>query len=250
MNSCVPNSIDSRSGGGRFEQTQWTIILRAREVDAPGAADAMETFARTYWAPIYRYIRREGYNPHDAQDLTQGFYAHFLEKQLLSRVGERTGKFRNYLLTCLKHFLSDERDRAQAQKRLPKGGFISRDAMELEERDAMEPSDHLTPDQIFERRWIQSALERAQEQLRESYEARRKLALYQALKNLPLGEKTEITYAEIAQRLQMTEQAIKNAAISLRGEFFKILRKEIERTVGSPEEVDEEIRHLIAVFTR
>jgi RNA polymerase sigma factor (sigma-70 family) len=250
MNSCLPNSIDSRSGGGRFEQTQWTIILRARVDDAPGAADAMEAFARIYWPPIYRYIRREGYSPHDAQDLTQGFYAHFLEKQLLDRVGERTGKFRNYLLTCLKHFLSDERDRAQALKRLPKGGFISRDAMEAEERDALEPSDSLTPDEIYGRRWARAIRERAQERLRGQYEAKGKATLYEALKGLLLGEKTETSYAEIARGLGTSEQAIKSAAKLLREKFFQILRKEIERTVGSPGEIDEEIRHLIVVLGR
>jgi len=239
-----------RSCAGRFEQTQWTMVLKARDEDAPGAPEALEAFARTYWSPLYRFIRREGYSQHDAQDLTQGFYQHFLDKHLLGRVIERTGRFRNYLLTCLKHFLSDERDRTEALKRGGNKTFISRDAVDVEERDALEPIDRLTPEQIFERRWAQAVLETVRERLREKYQAKGKAALYDALRNLPLGEKTETSYAEIAQRLGMTEQAVKSAASFLREQFFQILRREIERTVAGPGEIDEEIRYLIAVLGR
>jgi RNA polymerase sigma-70 factor (ECF subfamily) len=236
------------SDAGKFEQTQWTIILKAREEGAPGASEALEAFARTYWPPLYRFIRREGHSRHDAQDLTQGFYQHFLDKHLLNCVGERRGKFRNFLLTCLKHFLSDERDRAEALKRGGGMCFISLDALEAEERDALEPSDGLTPDQVYERRWAQTVLDCAQARLREKYAAKGNLALYEALKGLPLGEKAEASYAEIARRLESTEQGIKSAAKHLREHFFRILRKQIERTVGSPGEIDEEIRHLIAAM--
>src|SRR5262245_56677691 len=111
------NGFDSDSGGGRFERTQWTLIFKAREQGTPGAAEALEEISKAYWAPLFRFIRREGYRRHDAQDLTQEFYRHLLEKNLLEPVTERSGKFRNYLLTCLKHFLSDARDRAAALKR-------------------------------------------------------------------------------------------------------------------------------------
>jgi len=248
MSSLPPNNHHSHSGSGRFEKTQWTIILKARQQGGAGATDAMEIFARTYWPSIYRFIRRDGYNPHDAQDLTQGFYRHFLEKQLLNGVGERTGRFRNYLLTCLKHFLSDERDRADALKRGGGKTFISRDAMEAEERDAVEPCDWLTPAQIFERRWMQTVLETAQERLREKYEVKGKQALYAALKDSPLEGKTEGSYAEIGQRLGMTEQAVKSASQQLRERFLKELRREIARTVENPGEIDEEIRHLLGLL--
>jgi len=248
MNQPPLNGADTRSSGGRFELTQWTILLKARQTDESGAADALETFARTYWPPIYRYIRREGYARHDAQDLTQAFYAHFLEKRLLARLGERTGRFRNFLLTCLKHFLADERDRGSALKRIPRGGIISRDALEKEEREGLEPRDAMTPDQIFDRRWAQAILDLAQKRLREKYGAKDRVVLYEALKDRFLGEKTETGYAEIARALGMTEQAIKSAAKLMRERFFKMLRKEIERTVGNPGDADEEIRHLIALF--
>lgn len=245
----LPFSKDEMlSGNGRFEQTQWTVILQARNEGEPGAAEAMETFARTYWPAIYRYIRREGCHAQDAEDLTQGFYAHLLEKQLLNRVGERTGRFRNYLLTCLKHFLSDERVRTGALKRIPKGGFTSRDALEAEERDAVEPMDNLSPDQAFERRWAQAVLHRAQERLRLKYAARKKQDLYEALKDLLLAGKAASSYLEVGQRLGMTESAVKSAASQLRQRFFKCVRVEIERTVGDPREIDEEIRYLISVL--
>jgi RNA polymerase sigma-70 factor (ECF subfamily) len=247
MSHSPTQGTDPPSSGGRFEQTQWTIILKAREEGAPGAAEAMEEFARAYWPPLYRFIRREGYNRQDAQDLTQGFYQHFQEKHLLERITERNGKFRNYLLTCLKHFLSDERDRAAALKRGGGQSFISMDALEEEERHALEPADGLTADQIYERRWAQAVLASAQERLREMYATKGKAALYEALKDLLLGEKSEATYVEIARGLGTTEQAIKSAAKQLREQFFKGVRKEIERTVSDPREIDDEIRYLISV---
>ena len=248
MSAPHSNGVEVHSDVGKFEQTQWTIILKARQEGSPGASEALEAFARTYWPPLYRFIRREGHSRHDAQDLTQGFYQHFLDKHLLDCVGERRGKFRNFLLTCLKHFLSDERDRAEALKRGGGMSFISLDALETEERDAMEPSDGLTADQIYERRWAQTILECAQERLREKYAAKGNLALYEALKGLLLGEKAEASYSEIARGLDSTEQAIKSAARLLREQFFKILRKQIERTVGNPSEIDDEIRHLITAL--
>src|SRR5688572_17757323 len=196
MSSSPPDGANSRTRGGSFEPTQWTIILRAREEGAPGADEALDAFARNYWPPLYLYIRREGYNRHDAEDLTQGFYQHFQEKHLLDRITERNGKFRNYLLTCLKHFLSDERDRAEALKRGGGKNFISLDALEAEERDALEPSDGLTADQIYELRWAQAILTQAQERLREKYAAKERAAIYEALKDSLLGTKTEATYAE------------------------------------------------------
>ena len=248
MSNPLPCSVAGHPASGRFEQTQWTVILDARRKDELGATEAIEVFARTYWPPIYRYIRREGYSVDDATDLTQGFYVHFLGKQLLNGVGERKGRFRNYLLTCLKHFLSDERDRTDAQKRVPPGGFISRDAMDFEERDTMDPVDRMTPDQEFDRRWARAVLNRARARLREKYAAKEKLALYDSLKGVLLGDTREASYAEIAYRLSMTESAVKSAASQLRERYLRYVRTEIERTVSDPREVDEEILHLISIL--
>jgi RNA polymerase sigma-70 factor (ECF subfamily) len=240
--------ISNGSGGERFEHTQWTIILKARDQAAPGAHAALEEFARAYWPPLYRFIRRDGYNRHDAQDLTQGFYQHFLESHLLARVTERRGKFRNYLLACLKNFLSDQRDHAGALKRGGGKHFIALDALEAEERDAIEPADGLTAEQIYERRWAWTLLERAEARLRDESLAGHQATLYEALKDVLRGEKTEAGYAEIAARLGMSESAIKSRVHRLRLRYQEILREEIGRTVSRREEIDEEIQHLINVL--
>lgn len=209
---------------------------------------ALEEFARAYWPPLYRFIRLDGYNRQDAQDLTQAFYLHFLEKHLLRRVTARSGKFRNYLLTCLKHFLSDERDRAAALKRGGDKCFIALDALVGEERDAVEPSTGLTPDQIYERRWARTVLDRARALLQTEYLAKDRLALYDALKDVVGSREASNSYAEIAARLGLSESAIKSSAHRLRARFFEILREEIGRTVSCREEIDDEIRHLISVL--
>jgi RNA polymerase sigma factor (sigma-70 family) len=241
-------SEDSALLTGRFERTRWTLILKARDQAAPGAAEAMEHFARNYWRPLYCFIRREGYNRDDAQDLTQGFYGHFLNKRLLERVTERQGKFRNFLLTCLKHFLSDERDRAGALKRGGENCFISLDALEAEEREALGPVDGTTADQIYDRRWARELLGRALQRLRKEYHARGRTALYESLKDLPLGGKADASHAEIATRMGVSESAINSAVFQLRKCYQKILREEVGRTVSRREEIDEEIRYLISLL--
>jgi RNA polymerase sigma-70 factor (ECF subfamily) len=235
--------------GGRFENTRWTVIMKARDENAPGAAEAMEQFARNYWPALYCYVRRAGYSRDDAQDLTQAFYSHFLNKRLLDRVIVRRAKFRSFLLTCLKHFLCDEHDRRGALKRGGNNHFISLDALEAEERDALEPADGTTADQIYERRWARELLARAQQRLRREYQARGRGAWYESLKELPVGGKAEGSYAEIAARLKVSEQAVNSAAHQLRKTYQRILREEIGRTVSRREEINEEIRYLIHLLT-
>ena len=249
MSHSPPCALSAPSGG-RFEPTRWTIILRARQDGAPGAAEALENFARTYWPPIYRFIRWQGYKRDDAHDLTQGFYAHFLEKQLLNAVGERTGRFRNYLLTCLKHFLSDERDRAQALKRGGHLMIISREAMEAEEQAALEPADDVTPMQIFEQRWAEAIFADAMNALRAEYERRGQIALFEELKELQPGKHGERSHAAIADSLKMTTQAVKNAALAFRRRYAECLRKQVAKTVACAGEIEQELNHLIQVFCR
>src|SRR5262245_19465431 len=157
-----PKSDGTSSRHQRFALTQWTVVLKARDEQTAGAQEAMEELCQLYWAPLYHFIRREGYQRHDAEDLTQALYHHFQEKHLLHRVQDRRGKFRSFLLTCLKHFLSDQRDRAAAQKRGGGQRFVSLDAFEAEERDAFEPTNDLTADQLYERRWAKALLDRVE----------------------------------------------------------------------------------------
>jgi len=250
MSSLPPSGDDKRSSSGRFEQTQWTVILKARKEGEPGAAEAMDSFARTYWQPIYRYIRREGHNCHQAEDLTQGFYVHFLGKQLLNGIGERTGRFRNYLLTCLKHFLFDERDRAKALKRGGGNVIISRDALEEEERELLEPRENLTPDQVFEQRWAQTIFADAMNALQSDYERREQSALFQQLKDLPHGKHGERRHSDVAATLGITVQAVKNAALTFRRRYEDCLRREVLRTVETSGEVDQELKYLVQIFSR
>lgn len=215
----------------------------------PDAEKALNRFAEAYWPPLYHFIRRDGYNHEDARDLTQGFFAHFLGKQLLRRVTEPSGKFRSFLITCLKHFLSDEREREQALKRGGGATIISLDAFEIEERDTFEPVDHLTPDQIYERRWAQLVVSRAEGRLKKEYATRGKEQLYEALQGGLTGDRIVLPYVEIGSRLNMTESAVKAAARQLRERFFRFIRFEVERTVDERvQTTHEELGHLVSAL--
>lgn len=231
-----------------FVTTHWSVVWRARDKDSPESAVARERLCLTYWSPLYHYIRRNGYSPHDAQDLTQEFLSRFLHREWLEHLHDQRGKFRSFLLTFLKNFLSDERDRARAQKRGGGQQLISLDAYEAEERENFGPVDHLTADQIYERRWAHAVMTQAINQLREGYERDGKLPLFEQLKSLQPGKHGERSYAEIGAQLGMTEQAIKNAAFAFRRRYSEMLRREIAETVSDPQELAEEVQHLMRVL--
>jgi len=246
--SCSPDqdsqNTGSHSAGGWFQPTEWTVILKARSQGDPGSAEALEQFARSYWKPLYSFIRRQGYSRHDAEDLTQAFYHHFLGKQLLARVTAPTGKFRSFLLTCLNHFLSDERERSEALKRGGGRSFVALDALEEDERNGLEPADHLTADQVFDRQWAAEIVGRAVERLREHYAAQGKLDLYDQLKHLQPGERGVLSCAQIGESLGLTEQAVKSARHVFQKRYSAYLRDEVNRTVGEADKVTEELVHL------
>jgi RNA polymerase sigma factor (sigma-70 family) len=234
----------------QFATTHWSLVLAAKERDSPAAAGALEELCSTYWPPLYAFIRREGYAEAEAQDLTQGFFAQLLQKHHLGHLRHREGRFRSFLLTILKHFLADERDKERAQKRGGGRTFISLDAFTREDRQKFEPADSLTPEQIFERRWAQTVLERAAGRLRDEYAAAGDAELYEQLKDLDPGKRGDLTYAELGVPLRMSESAIKSAIHRLRRRHRQILREEIAHTVTQPDEIDDEVRHLIAVLNR
>jgi RNA polymerase sigma-70 factor (ECF subfamily) len=241
----------SRAHAHVFATTHWSVVLAAREPGLPGAAAALETLCRTYWRPLYAYIRRDGYDKHEAEDLTQAFFSMLLEKDYLGYLHDQRGKFRSFLLTFLKHFLSDERDKAAAQKRGGGKTILSLDDTSMEERFFIEPAaaSRLSPDRVFERRWAGIILEKAANRLREDYRASGKAELFDALKDFQPGEHGDVSYKEIATRLDMTESAIKSAVHRLRLRHRAILREEIAHTVSSPEEIDDEIRYLITTLS-
>jgi RNA polymerase sigma factor (sigma-70 family) len=236
------------TAGPRFTTTHWSVVLAARDGDSPQTAEAMQRLAGMYWPPLYAYLRRQGYSEADAQDLTQDFFVHLLARDFLRHLHHQQGKFRSFLLTFLKHFLADQRDKARAQKRGGGKTFISLDAFAAEERQWIEPADSLAPDEIFERRWAQSIMEHALQRLGEEYARDGKGALFEQLKDLPPEGRGALTYVEIGARLNMSETAIKSAVYRLRRRHREIVREEIARTVARPEEVDGEIRHLLTVL--
>jgi RNA polymerase sigma factor (sigma-70 family) len=236
--------------GAWFTTTHWSVVLQARDADTLGADEALEKLCRTYWAPLYAYIRRDGYNPEDAQDLTQEFIRRFLHKEWLSRLHHQRSKFRTFLITFLKHFLSDERDRAKAKKRGGGKTIISIDAYEAEERELVLPSNGLSPDEIFEQRWARSLLQAAIRRLEADYAARGQQALFDHLKDLQPGKHGEKSYAQIGASLGKTDQAMRNAVLQFRKRYAAVMRDEIAQTVADPGEVEAELRHIMKVLAR
>ncbi|HEY2952750.1 MAG TPA: sigma-70 family RNA polymerase sigma factor [Verrucomicrobiae bacterium] len=233
-----------------FTTTHWSVVLQAKHGSASQAGEGLARLCQTYWPPIYAYLRREGHAPADAEDLAQGFFVHLFEQDFLSHLRHRQGKFRSFLLKFLKHYLSDERDKARAQKRGGGQTFLSLDELKEEERRAFEPSDALTAEQAYERRWAQTLMERAVARLRREYADAGQAELFDQLKDLQPGERGARSYADIGARLGLSEAAVKSAAHRLRLRHRDVLRSEIAATVGRPEDVDEEIRHLIQVLGR
>jgi RNA polymerase sigma-70 factor (ECF subfamily) len=235
-------------GPAAFVTTHWSVVLRARDHSSPTSDEALETLCRTYWYPLYAFVRRLGHHPHDAQDLTQEFFARLLQKHYLKAAEREKGRFRTFLLVALKRFLADEWDRQHAQKR---GGFapvLSIDQELAESRFAAEPAHQLQPDVLFDRQWAMTLLERTLTLLRDEYVATGRAALFEALRACLGKEETALPYAEIAAQLKLTEGAVKMAVRRLRNRYREILRAEIAGTVASPEEIEEEIRHLFAAF--
>ena len=223
--------------------------MAASRASAPGWHEALSQLCELYWPPLYSYARRHGYSVEEAQDLTQAFFARFLEKRDVQAADPQRGRFRSFLLTSFKHFVANEHDRERAKKR---GGGQVPIALEVETaeaRYAAEPPDTLTPEALFERQWALGVIDRAMAVLRADLVKAGKEATFEHLKGLLIGEKEEGGYAEIARTLGTTEGAIKVTVHRLRRRFRDQLRVEIGATVSDDSEIDDEIRYLIAVLT-
>ncbi len=231
-----------------FTTTHWSVVLAAGDSAAPGARQALEKLCGSYWFPLYAFVRRQGHSADDAQDSTQQFFAWLIEHKQLRVADAERGRFRSFLLTMLKHFLSDERKKARAQKRGGGQELVSLDAQMAEDRYRLEPATDLTPETLFDRRWALTVMEQTVTRLREEYVAADRAELFEELKHFQAGEEAGRSYAEVATRLGLTECAVKSAIWRLRQRHGDLLREEIAHTVATPAEVDEEIRHLIAVL--
>lgn len=230
-----------------FPPTRWSVVLAARG-QAPAAADALESLCRAYWFPLYAFVRRSGHPPHEAEDLTQAFFARLLAKHDLADVDREKGRFRSFLLASLQHFLSNERDRARAQKRGGGRAPVSFDAGDAETRYRLEPADPMTPEKLFDRQWARTLLAQVLAALEGEADAEGRAAQFEALKPFLAVGCGAISHAEAAVRLGTTEGAAKVAVHRLRRRYRDRLRAEIARTVSSPGQVDDEMRALFAAF--
>jgi RNA polymerase sigma-70 factor (ECF subfamily) len=231
-----------------FHTTHWTVVLAAQAGHDTSAAAALANLCSTYWYPLYAFIRRSGLSCHDAEDLTQGFFYSFLRRESLTHVNPLAGKFRSYLLTCLKHFLSNERRRAQTQRRGAGVQEIPFDTEAAETRYLAEPADHVTPDVLFERRWAFTVLDGVLDNLRQEYLQRDKGTLFDDLRALLPGDAAIGSRAELAARHGMSVGALDVALHRFRQRFGALLREQVVRTVSSPDEVEQELRYLVSVL--
>ena len=241
------DELSSAPASAQFATTHWSVVLAAGERELPQAAEALEKLCRAYWYPLYVYVRRQGNSPEDAQDLTQDFLSRLLEKNYFAKADRDRGKFRTFLLGSLKNFLVNEWKRAG---RLKRGGgveFLSIDANVAEDRYATEPANEANPDAAYEQRWAVTLIEHVLATLRREYIAADKARLFEELKGFIWGDKSTASYAEIAGHLNLTEGTVKVAVHRLRQRFRQLLRAEVAHTVARPEDVDGELRHLIAV---
>lgn len=223
-------------------------MLAAGDSRSTLAAGALEELCRTYWYPLYAFLRRQGNSPENAQDLVQGFLAHLLRNERLAQVAPEKGRFRSFLLASLKNVARDQADKANALKRGGGEETVSFDAATAEERFALEPSDLNDPARVFERRWAMTLLERTLTRLEQENTAGPRRAKFEGLRSFLLGDPTDQTYAEIGRQLGLSEGAVKVAVLRLRQRYRELFRDEIANTVASEAEIEDELRHVFTVL--
>jgi RNA polymerase sigma-70 factor (ECF subfamily) len=231
-----------------FATTHWSVVLEAGKSSSPHQKQALETLCQSYWFPLYAYLRRRGYDNHQAEDYTQAFFAHILEKHDLRSADPKYGKFRSFLLIRLKYFLSDERDRAQAKKRGGDRKILSLGFQNAEDQYALKPADQLSPEKLFEKSWALTVLERTMDRLENEMVEKKKQKLFDHLKVYLTTEKDVIPYRNMAKKLKMAEGSVRVAVHRLRRRYRRLLRDEIAQTVATEDQIDEEMGHLLAAL--
>jgi len=237
----------TETGPIAFTTTHWSVVLAAQG-ESPAAEEALEKLCRTYWRPIYGFVRRQGVGREEAKDLTRGFFALLLERRDLDAVRREKGRLRSYLLTSLKHFLTNERDRAMAIKRGAGQKLIPLEDLGERERAGFEPSDTLAADQMYERRWALSVLDQVLARLGDEYRAAGKVQLFDRLQKSLTDEPDRPSPADTAQEFGMTESAVRQASYRLRQRYRQLLREEIAHTVLAAGDIEDELRHLVGVL--
>jgi DNA-directed RNA polymerase specialized sigma24 family protein len=245
------SNAKSEARGGVFATTHWSVVLRAAgQHGTPASAEALEQLCRSYWYPLYAFVRRQGRSPEDAQDLTQDFFAHLLSHGFPCGARPERGKFRSFLLVALQHFLVDQHRHADAAKRGGGQRMISLDVNRAEERFGEEPHGASTPEKLYERAWAMTLLERARLRLGNEYGAAGKRGLYERLKAFPLAGKSDQSFEQAAAELGMSVGALKAAVHRMRSRYRELVREEVGHTVADPSELQAEARYLIAVISQ
>ena len=253
--SAAPHEVTSTAatdesrqhGGVAFTTTHWSIVLEAQG-ESPVAQEALEKICRTYWRPIFAFLRRQGHSPEEAEDITQGFFAQLLERRKFSALRKEKGRLRSFLLGALKYFVTDEQRRAMAIKRGKGERLISLEELRADDRIEIEPADPMSAEMIYERRWALTVLEQVLSRLKDEYRAAGNAELFDSLKALLPDEPGAPSQAEIGARMGMTENAIRQAFYRFRQRYQSLLREEIANTVATPGDIEDELRHLIAVI--
>jgi len=233
-----------------FRTTHWTVVLGVARNGEPQGQEAMGKLCQMYWYPLYAFIRRRGHNVEDAKDLTGGFFAHFLSKNYLKGITVEGGKFRSFLLTLLKNFLADERERVQALKRGGGQTFISIDEDFEGNGPVLELEDDVTPADVYDLHWAQKVLDQALTRVRDDCIAKGKENLFDELQSCLTGAEDRLRYVELGTRLAMSENAIKHEVARLRETWRRFLKAEVATTVSSKEEIQSEIQYLKALISR
>ncbi len=245
--SRFPNSAEAE-GDDPFGSTRWSLVVAAGRGGAD-AQGALEALCQAYWLPVYAYVRQRCPDVHDAHDLTQTFFAYLLEKNSVSAADPARGRFRAFLLTALKNFLVNEHARAAAKKRGRDRTIVSLDRIAAEERIGFAQTPSLTPEQEFERRWAMILLERVVERLAAEHARAGKSLQFETLRLFLTQQSGEVTQTEAARRLGLTEQAIRAAIYRLRKRYRTLLRDEIAQTLGSGDDIDDELRRLFTAVS-
>src|SRR6516225_8249754 len=232
----------------RFVTTHWSMVLAAGKVASAESQEVLEVLCQTYWYPLYAYVRRQGHQPDDAQDLTQEFFARLLEKHYLQSADPERGRFRSFLLTAFKRFLSKEHDRERTKRRGGGRKLLPLDFEAGERRYSLEPAHAVTAERIYEQGWALTLLDRVFVRLRAEFDQAGKQKEFNCLKVYLTGEAGTPSYQQLAAELAMTEGAVKVAVHRLRRRYRDLVREEIAQTVAGPEDVDEELQHLFAAL--
>ena len=245
--STIGPAAAGQNGAAVFATTHWSMVAAAQG-ESPAAEEALEKLCRTYWRPLYAFLRRQGCGHEEAQDITQGFFALLLERRGLHNLRKEKGRLRSYLLVSLKHFLADERRLAMAIKRGKGQQLIPLEELYDNGEAVVQPTDPMTAERIYERRWASTLLEHVLGQLKDDYHSAGNAALFDCLKQLLPDEPGAPSQADIAAKMGMTENAVRQSFHRFRQRYQSLLREEIAHTVATPDEVEDELRHLISVL--